>query len=68
MILQGSRAERAANAIPNLDRQLRSHCMEMYHGDQEYEASRRERASLHAELQKAVRELIEMLVKKVFKK
>ena len=50
-ILQESRAERAANAIQFLDRQLRSQLNEFYYRDQENEASRRERALLHAELQ-----------------
>ena len=51
MILQGSRAERAANAIPIMDRQLCSQHFGFYHGDQEYEASRTQHALLHAELQ-----------------
>ena len=59
MLLQETRAERAAGAIRELNRQLRSQQVEICHRDQEYDASRRE----HAEL-KAVRKLIEMLVLK----
>ena len=36
-----SRAERSADAIRELGRQLRSQHIEIYHGDQEYEAARR---------------------------
>ena len=46
-----SRAECAANAIRDLDRQLRSQDIQIYHGVQEYEALRREQAWLRAELQ-----------------
>ena len=51
LLTEKSTAERAANAIPNMDRQLRSQHVEIYHRDQNYEASRREETLLHAELQ-----------------
>ena len=51
ILVHESRAECAANAIRDLDRQLRAQDIEIYHGDQEYEALRREQTWLRAELQ-----------------
>ena len=53
IFVQILRVERSHDVIRELNRQFHSHHMETYHRDQENGASRRERASLHAELQRA---------------
>ena len=69
MNMQESRAERADCAIHEMNRQIQSYRMEIYHTNQGYATSRREPAWLHAELKKKKeKELINLLALRLFMK